>query len=281
MYRNYIFDFYGTLADIRTDEESPVLWKKMSEIYCALGADYSPNKLQHTFRRLERAEKENIGAVIVDSIQGKASGPFHPGDCSEAKDAYVRETFYRDLQDAIEPDLTRVFALLYQEKGVPCDDMQAKMTAITFRALSRKYLRVYEGVKETLGELRRRRKRVFLLSNAQSDFTRPEIEMLGLTGYFDGIFLSSEQGWKKPSPMFFCRLLEEYHLEPSQCIMIGNDESTDMIGARNVGMDTLYIHTAISPIEHGQVKADYKVMDGDFRKVGSLLLGRDRQRRKG
>ena len=174
-----------------------------------------------------------------------------------------------------------VFALLYQEKRVPCDETQAKMTAITFRTLSRKYLRVYKGVKETLGELRRRRKRVFLLSNAQSDFTRPEIEMLGLTKYFDGIFLSSEQGWKKPSPMFFCRLLEEYHLEPSECIMIGNDEAADIIGARNVGMDTLYIHTAISPVEHGRVKADYLVMDGDFRKAGRLLLHRDQQRRKG
>ena len=25
-FKNYIFDFYGTLVDIETDEESPVLW---------------------------------------------------------------------------------------------------------------------------------------------------------------------------------------------------------------------------------------------------------------
>ncbi len=27
-YKNYIFDFYGTLVDILTDEKDPVLWDK-------------------------------------------------------------------------------------------------------------------------------------------------------------------------------------------------------------------------------------------------------------
>ena len=56
------------------------------------------------------------------------------------------------------------------------------------------------------GSLERAEKRIYLLSNAQTDFTRPEIEMLGLTKYFDGIFISSEQGCKKPSKIFFERL---------------------------------------------------------------------------
>lgn len=236
MYRNYVFDFYGTLADIRTDEEDPRLWKKMSEIYGALGAGYGARELQRAFRRLEREEKERLGT------------------------------------EEAEPDLTKVFALLYHEKNVPCDATQARMTAITFRALSRKLLRVYDGVEELLGELRSREKRVYLLSNAQKDFTRPEIGMLGLPRYFDGIVLSSEQGCKKPSPAFFRGLLEQYGLEPSESIMIGNDEAADIAGARSVGMDTLYIHTDISPEEYGKVQATYRVMDGDFRKIGGLIL---------
>lgn len=241
MYRNYIFDFYGTLADIRTDEEKPFLWEKMSEIYSALGAFYEPGELRQAFRRLEEAQKEEIGT-----------------------------------EDA-EPDLTKVFALLYGEKNVSCDAGQARMTAITFRALSREFLRAYDGVEELLGELRRRGKGVYLLSNAQTDFTRPEIEMLGLTSYFDGIFISSEQGCKKPSPLFFQRLLERYGLEPSESIMIGNDEAADIAGARQAGMDSLYIHTDISPAEdagpgHGGGGASYYVMDGDFKKIKGLIL---------
>ena len=236
MYQNYIFDFYGTLADIRTDEENPYLWKKMSEIYSALGAAYRPEELKRMFRTLEQRECERIGT-----------------------------------EDA-EPDLTRVFALLYREKQVPCDAVQAKMTAVTFRALSREYLRAYDGVRELLEELKVRGKRVFLLSNAQTDFTRPEIEMLALTAYFDGIFISSEQGCKKPSPAFFEKLLKQFGLSPSESIMIGNDESADIVGAKRAGMDSLYIHTAISPEEYGKTDPDYRVMDGDFRKIRGLVL---------
>ena len=96
--------------------------------------------------------------------------------------------------------------------------------------------------------------------------------MLGLTPYFDGIFISSEQGCKKPSPVFFQRLLEHFSLNPSECIMIGNDETADIAVANAVGMDSLYIHTAISPKEYGKVKATYRVMDGDFRKIQNMIV---------
>ena len=135
MYENYIFDFYGTLADIRTNEDSPYLWEKMSQIYSALGAAYEPEELRREFRSLEEQEKGRLG-----------------------------------MEDA-EPDLTKVFSMLYERKGTCCEALQAKMTAVTFRALSREYIRVYDGVEELLGELRRRGKGVYLLSNAQRDFT--------------------------------------------------------------------------------------------------------------
>ena len=243
MYRNYVFDFYGTLADIRTDEETLELWGKMSEIYTALGAAYEPRELQCAFRRLEREEKELQLTGFrqgVNSIEKERPG----------------------MEDA-EPDMTKVFARLYHGKNASCDASQARMTAITFRALSRQFLRAYDGVEELLGELRKRGKRIYLLSNAQTDFTRPEI---------DGIILSSEQGCKKPSPAFFRRLLEQYGLEPSESIMVGNDEAADIAGAQSVGMDTLYIHTEISPEEYGKVRATYRVMDGDFRKIAGLIL---------
>lgn len=237
MYKNYIFDFYGTLADIRTDEDNFRLWKKMSEIYRALGADYKPQELRRAFRSLEHKEKVRLGG------------------------------------ENAEPDLTKVFALLFYDKNVSCDDSQAKMTAITFRALSRRFLRAYDGVEELLEELGRRGRKRYLLSNAQTDFTRPELEMLGLTRFFDGIVLSSEQGCKKPSPAFFRKLLEQYGLEPSESIMVGNDYEADIAGARSMGMDTLYIHTAISPEVPAGVGATYCVMDGDFRKAAGILLG--------
>lgn len=304
MYRNYVFDFYGTLADICTDEENPRLWEKMSEIYGALGAPYGAEELKSAFRRMENEEVDRLkrehrerpgyekarraeadqaekDAIKTGQAEANATKADRPEVCQaetgktevHKTEVYKSEIYQTEAENA-EPDLTKVFAMLYHEKNAPCDVSQARMTAITFRALSRKFLRLYDGVEELLGELRSRGKGVYLLSNAQSDFTRPEIEMLGVSRYFDGIVLSSEQGCKKPSPVFFRRLLERFGLKPSESVMIGNDEAADIAGARSVGMDTLYIHTDISPQVYGKVPATYRVMDGDFRKVGGLVIKR-------
>ena len=50
MYEAYIFDLYGTLVDIRTNEEKAYLWKKMSEIYSSMGACYEPMELKKEMR---------------------------------------------------------------------------------------------------------------------------------------------------------------------------------------------------------------------------------------
>ena len=235
MYKNYVFDLYGTLLDIRTNENKPFLWKKMSEIYAAFGAVYTAGELKRTFRLLEQQQKET-------------------------------------LPENGEPDLRKVFAGLFREKGIVADETQIVHMAVTFRVLSRQKLCVYEGVKESLQELKARGKGIYLLSNAQTDFTRPEIAVTGLEPYFDGILISSEEGYKKPAKEFYDRLFSHFSLNPRECLMVGNDESSDIAGAIAAGMDTLYIHTEISPPLIGESKATYAVMDGDWSKVREYLL---------
>lgn len=41
-YKNYIFDLYGTLVDIHTEEGIPKLWEKLSFFYGFYGAIYQP-----------------------------------------------------------------------------------------------------------------------------------------------------------------------------------------------------------------------------------------------
>lgn len=266
MYDNYIFDFYGTLVDIRTNEDKYYLWKKMSELYSSLGAAYSPAELKREFRRLEREEKLRLceKAAEEKKLDEKIlkEKPQEAAGCAEVDCSCV------------EPDLRAVFAKLYANKGEVCGEEIAGITAVMFRTLSRQRLQAYAGVKQTLAELRRRGKGVYLLSNAQKDFTRPELELLGLRDCFDGILLSSEEGWKKPSGLFFQRLLERYQLRSESCLMVGNDEYTDILGARGVGMDSLYVQTETSPRLREKSAATYCVPDGDWQKVAAILLGK-------
>ena len=56
-YKNYIFDLYGTLIDIRTDEWAAQLWKKMAILYGYYGANY-------TYKELGKAYGELVDKVV-------------------------------------------------------------------------------------------------------------------------------------------------------------------------------------------------------------------------
>ena len=68
--RNFIFDFYGTLVDIQTDENKPELWQKMAEMYSVYGADYSPEELKDAYQTACRQEetlmKKKTGMDLVE-----------------------------------------------------------------------------------------------------------------------------------------------------------------------------------------------------------------------
>ena len=89
--------------------------------------------------------------------------------------------------------------------------------------------------------------RLWLLSNAQEVFTRYELTHLGITRLFDGIYLSSAYGCRKPDTRFFRALLAEQKLDPAKCLMIGNDRQTDIEGAKAAGIAAFYLHTALTP----------------------------------
>lgn len=237
MYRNYIFDLYGTLVDIHTDEEKYVVWEKLCFIYGYYGAIYSPEELKKAYKNLVDC-KESMG------------------DSHEA---------YPEIR------IELVFEELFLVKGVQPEPGLAIYTGQFFRALTTEYIRLYEGVAEMLETLVRRGKRIYLLSNAQRIFTEYELHMLDIAKYFDGILISSSCGVKKPDQRFFRFLLDKYHLDYKECIMIGNDAQTDIAGAEEVGMDSFYIHSNISPACHDRVTAKYVQMDGNMKRIWQKL----------
>ena len=44
MYDNYVFDLYGTLVDIHTEENDAKVWEKLSLFYGFYGALYDPQE---------------------------------------------------------------------------------------------------------------------------------------------------------------------------------------------------------------------------------------------
>lgn len=239
MYKNYIFDLYGTLVDIRTNEDKTYLWDKMAELFGFYGAVYDRNTLKKTYL----------------------------GYCKELENEMKKKEEYPEI------DLDIVMKRLFIDKGIK-EVERSTLDALQMfmRVISTKFIRLYDGVEDFLENLKKKGKNVYLLSNAQRGFTRPELRYLGIEKYFDGILISSEEGCKKPGNSFYQKLLERYNLNPKDSIMIGNDSVSDILGAYGAGMDSLYIHTEISPDCVKDLKSTYTIMDGDFTKIKKLIL---------
>ena len=239
--KNCVFDLYGTLVDIHTDEERAALWAAMAEYYTLRGAAYTGEALKA--RYLQLVGEREAGLAASDTHEA------HP-----------------------EIRIEEVFLALFAEAGVSVSMDDAADAARRFRALSTDYIRLYPGAKALLAALRRAGKGVYLLSNAQAVFTRWEIERLGLVDCFDGICLSSDYGCKKPHPRFYGALLEAFVIAPETTVMIGNDARCDTLGAQRMGMKTIYIHSNISPKEELPA-ADIALEKMDLRRVKRILLG--------
>ena len=55
-----LFDLYGTLVDIHTDENQPSLWRRMAGFAALHGAVYAPAELRRSYLRLAAREEERL-----------------------------------------------------------------------------------------------------------------------------------------------------------------------------------------------------------------------------
>ncbi len=213
-YTDLIFDLYGTLVDIHT-EENDTVWEKTAFYFGFYGARYTGAELKAAFR----AELK----------------------IREAKAGQSYECF---------PDIPfeQVMAALFRARGVEKDaDALGIHAAQLFRICSLDYVNLYPGVLDALKQLREAGCRLWLLSNAQRIFTEYELRHLGLGEQLDGIYISSDYRCRKPDVRFYNALIEAQQLDKSKCLMIGNDLETDIAGARAAGLATFYMHTNLTP----------------------------------
>lgn len=244
VYKNYIFDFYGTLVDILTDEKDPMLWDKLAQLYQAYGANYKGETLKKAYAKHVNQARKDL--VVLKGV------------------AYP------------EIDLAHIFNQLYvdarlQSSNSNHPDDWGKLIAMVFRVLSRKYLMAYPHTKEVLAFLKEQGCRIYLLSNAQAAFTNAEIDLMALRPYFDAIYLSSDAGICKPQPEFLKQVLVDYGLNPSETVMVGNDLTTDIAVAEAVGIDGILLNTfpySRRELENSPIKPTRVITEIEALKIG-------------
>ena len=248
-YTDLVFDLYGTLVDIHTEEDDRV-WEKTAFYFGFYGAHYTGPELKAAFQAAMRAREARAG---------------------QSYECFPDLPFEETMAD------------LFRAKGVVENaDALGINAAQLFRISSLDYIRLYPHALEALAKLRKAGYRLWLLSNAQAIFTAYELRLLGLGEQLDGIYLSSNYKCRKPDLRFYQALIEDRDLDVSKTMMIGNDRQTDIAGAKAVGMATLYMHTDLTPrdqAEADKAKAigipdgrEYEFEGDDWEKLCELIL---------
>ncbi|MBQ3795962.1 MAG: HAD family hydrolase [Butyrivibrio sp.] len=239
---NYIFDLYGTLIDIHTDEEKEGLWQEMAEYLMAnFGVSYKSEALRKRYVEICAEEEKKLKAkngadfpeIRIENVWGRLIS--EGKSCCEKASSDTAAACGNTL-DTGESE-SNVFAT------VDLESKEIRNLCIFFRESSRDKLVVYEGVKDTLDKLKAMGKGIFLLSNAQRAFTEKELEDTGLTDYFDDIFISSDKEIKKPQKEFLELLVRKNGLFVDKCVMIGNDIFSDVGVAFKNGMNSVFLNT--------------------------------------
>ena len=223
--KSIIFDLYGTLIDIETDES-------MEEIYRGIA-----HFLTYQGVYLHRWEVRDLYYQIMKQ-QKEQSGEEYP----EINVESVWNTFLR--QEGMKVATAR--------------KKLARTLAHIYRGISRKRLQLYSSVKNVLDKLKATY-RLTLISDAQPCYALPEIQAVGLDGYFDPIIISANYGFRKPDPRLIQRALKIVSFAPSEVICVGNDMYRDIYGASMLAIKTIFIASNQGKQSYGDVTADYAV----------------------
>lgn len=199
-----LFDFYGTLMDVHTDERQQVVWKTLAGYLRYAGVFVEANTLAETY----------FSAVK----QALSSSPEkHP-------DIRIREVLRQVLQrldynghDAIDVEFARLL-----------------------RSLSIQRLELFPDTLSTLQTLRRTYK-LGLVSDAQREFIDPEIQMARVESFWDVRVVSSDFGYRKPDARLFRHALDALGAAAEETIYVGDNTPLDVRGAHNANLFAVLI----------------------------------------
>jgi len=228
MIRGLIFDINSTTTDILTNEYHDEIYRVLANFLDYQGIALRPDDLREQYYAINKRQRQDSGeefpefdtvAIFQEIIDQRAS-------------AYTRK---------LPPAKLRLLPAICAE---------------IFRAASRFKLELYPGVLPTLEALKKKYK-MAALSDGQSVWGLPELHSVGLDGYFDPVFISSDFGYRKPDPRLFARILQKMRLTAAEAIFIGNDMYRDVFGGKTAGLKTVFFKSGQGDQRGRGVEADY------------------------
>jgi len=164
---------------------------------------------------------------------------------------------FNDFNKAYEPINTKYWKLFREDK-ISKADLRYFRLKETFDALNldiedkvidvlsedyitylSKYNTLFDGALELL-EYLQPKYAMHIITNGFEEVQFKKIENSKLAPFFDQIITSEKVGVKKPNPKIFKYALKKAKAQANESIMIGDNFEADILGAKNMGMHTIF-----------------------------------------
>jgi putative hydrolase of the HAD superfamily len=128
------------------------------------------------------------------------------------------------------------------------------------------------GVEEVLRTLHPRYRLALATNAVESDaaLVRGALARVGLDGYFEDVFVSSDLGVEKPDGRFFAAVLAGLQLPPQQVVMVGDNYANDVRGAKAAGLWTVWFNPGCGPAPGAATDHDVEI--DDFSQLEAALV---------
>ena len=136
--------------------------------------------------------------------------------------------------------LVHRFELLFSEHSLSID---AKATQAKYEAYLSIGHHFIDGAERLLDGLRERGYKLYLASNGTAVVQHGRIASAGIAHYFEGMFISQEVGYDKPSPLFFEKAFSQIpDFSRELAAIVGDSLTSDISGGKNAGIETIWFN---------------------------------------
>jgi len=209
-----IFDLYGTLIDVSTNEDKNEIFDFLSVYLQYYDINISSGKLRSAFKE----EKD-------DNLKSR-------------HERYPEVNFQEVFEDILKKEGSTSSYLV-------------KSCCKLFRILSRERFQLFPDSIPVLKEMKNSGFPLGLVSNAQKVFTANEMRILGLQQYFKHMIFSSRYGITKPDHRLFMIVCAMLDVSPENTVYIGDNPYNDVKGANKIGMTSILLSRNLKSVIPG------------------------------
>ena len=232
MHRNFIFDLDQTLLDFHASEQK------------ALGIVLNKNGLSFS-DEIYSAFKENNKSLWLELEKGTIT----------REELFIKR--FQNVFKQCDGDSTNLDPLTINHEFI--------LTMSVNGVLLDGALELVKRIKNEISGAR-----IYIASNGATANARGRIASTGLGQYIDDIFISEDIGVTKPDVRFFEICLDRIGERKSSCIMIGDSLTSDMQGAKNAGIDSVWFMPS-GDIEEMKVEYSIDYCVGSFDELFDVL----------